>query len=120
MSRISVRCRNYRCQARRVLPKHPDEYFKFDRKNGYFVNKAPICGCGRNDYRVDKWRNLNELGVAGCLCAGYVHLTHRIWPHRMGLKYCWYRPDGSQRFEGDSDFHDSQMEEYSHNQRKEI
>ena len=116
---VRVRCSRKCCQKRRTLEKHPEEYFKFSRKLGAFVNKAPECeGCGNNNYRVDNWRHLNEIGVASCSCSGYVHLTKRIWPHRQGSKYCWFRKDGTQRMEGDSDFHDSQMEEYIYNQKR--
>jgi len=117
-----VRCSKEACKKRRVLPKQPEDYFKFDRRKGHFVNKAPACeGCGDNAYRIDLWKMKygRAIGDIQCNCSGYVHLTRKEWPHRRGSKYCWYRADGSQRFEGDSDFHDSQMEEYLHNQRKE-
>jgi len=42
-------------------------------------------------------------------------MTRRIFPHRIGSKYCWHRADGTLRQLGDSDFHDSQIEEQQHN-----
>lgn len=122
MRQIHVRCSHEKCKQRRLLPKHPEEYFRFDKRKGVFVNKAPPCaGCGDNKYRVDAWKIKygRNIGDVSCNCQGYVHLTRRIFPHRQGSKYCWHRVDGSQRFEGDGDFHDSQMEEFLFNQRKE-
>lgn len=114
MKQIHVRCSKEKCKKRRLLPKHPEEYFKFDRKKKHFVNHAPPCeNCGENKYRVDQWKIKygRNIGDVICNCSGYNHLTRRIFPHRQGSKYCWYRKDGSQRMEGDPDFRDSEMEE---------
>ncbi len=51
-------------------------------------------------------------GAQGCNCGGYVHLTKRIFPHRRGSLYCFFRIDGSERVEGDPDYRDSAYEEY--------
>ncbi len=118
--KVNVRCSKRNCQKRRILPKHPEEYFKFDRKLGEFVNRSPACeNCGNNTYRVDDWMNRRNTTVVKCMCNGYVHLTRRVWPHRQGSKYCYFRADGTQRMEGDDDFCDSRLEEYLYHQQKE-
>lgn len=99
--RYHVRCR--KCQGRRVLPKHPDDYKK----------EPPICrtvACKSKDYRVDKWmmeRNTSVHGpnALGCNCMGYPW-SGAGGVHRKGSKYCWYRVDGSPRYPGDPDFND--------------
>lgn len=90
MSRCHVRCR--KCGARRVLPRHPDEY----------LAKPAKCGCGAVSWRPDKWMNNRKTGLygMGCNCAGYWFM------HRRGSLYCWNRADGTQRHLGDPDFHD--------------
>ncbi len=54
--------------------------------------------------------NQRDTKKMSCNCAGYVHLTNRVWPHRIGSPYCWFRKDGSQRMEGDTDFKDALLE----------
>lgn len=111
MSRCHVRCKA--CDKRRVLKEKPECYFVWNKKLKHFINKAPACdGCGKNDYYISHWMNKRKSKHSNCSCKGYVHLTKRVWPHRIGSKYCWYRKDGSQRVEGDKDFHDSEYEEY--------
>lgn len=90
MARVHCRCR--KCGARRVLPKHPDEY----------VRKPANCACGACSWRPDKWMNTRKTGLngEGCLCSGYWFI------HRMGSRYCWRRKDGTDRLLGDPDFHD--------------
>lgn len=103
--RYHVRCR--RCQARRVLSKHPDEY-----------KIIPVCrsiGCGSTSYRVDTWmmnRNTSTIGqnALGCNCGGYPW-TGAGGVHRKGSTYCWYRKDGTPRYPGDSDFKDIRDED---------
>ena len=59
--RTNVRCR--KCQARKVLTKHPDEY-----------TRLPKCNtCGNKNYRV-VIREKQET----CNCSGY------WFPHRKG------------------------------------
>jgi hypothetical protein len=99
--RYHVRCR--KCQARRVLSKHPDAYAL-----------APVCrsiGCGSRAYRVDKWmmnRNTSATGLnaLGCNCGG-VPFSGGGNIHRKGTTYCWFRKDGSPRYPGDPDFKDA-------------
>lgn len=100
MSRCHTRCR--KCQARRVLARHPDLY-----------DRPPKCGnCGAQDYRVDGWMNSRNTRAAACTCNGYVVMTRRPpWPHRIGSPYCWHRKDGSVREPGDPDFRDYQLEQ---------
>ncbi len=45
-------------------------------------------------------------------------MTRKDWPHRIGSKYCWFRKDGTQRFEGDKDFCDFEMESYYNHQKE--
>ena len=105
MTRFNVRCK--KCDKRRVLPKHPDEY-----------SRPPKCsGCGHQEYSLSHWANRRDTKAESCNCAGYVHMTRRVWPHRRGSKYCWFRKDGSQRFEGDPDFNDTQIEEFNSQQK---
>ncbi len=99
MSRVHVRCRS--CETRRVLDKHPETYYRL-----------PACThCGAKDFRVDAWMNARDTKTVACNCAGYVHMTRREWPHRIGSPYCWYRKDGTQRMECDADFKDFQLEQ---------
>jgi hypothetical protein len=99
MSRCHVRCRA--CQARKVLRVTPDEYVRL-----------PKCGnCGAQNYRVDGWMNSRDTRKTACSCAGYIYMTRREWPHRQGSPYCWFRKDGTQRFEGDADYKDFQQEQ---------
>lgn len=94
MSRLHCRCR--KCRTRRVLPKHPDEYAR---------GRLPSCEvCGARDYHPDKWMNARDTSKTSCTCAGY------WFPHRKGSLFCWYRDDGSDRYPGDSDFMDRNME----------
>lgn len=98
--RYHVRCR--KCQARRVLSKHPDDYKIF-----------PVCrspGCGSVSYRIDKWmmeRNTSVHGpkALGCNCQGYPW-SGAGGVHQKGSKYCWFRRDGTPRYPGDPDFND--------------
>lgn len=109
MSRCHVRCRV--CQARKVLKMNPEQYYRFNVKRGEFVSRAPKCdSCGANDYRVDGWMNRRNTSATTCNCVGYVHMTRREWPHRIGSLYCWNRADGTQRMPGDADFKDFQLE----------
>lgn len=85
--RCHVRCRH--CEARRVLPRHPDNY----------TRQPPACrGCGRRDYRADRYMNTRRTVV--CECAGY------WFKHRRGSLFCWHRADGTDRLPGDQDFND--------------
>lgn len=92
MARYHVRCR--RCEARKVLRRHPDQY-----------EIQPKCGCGHRSYRVDAWMMKRDTRAMACTCAGYW-----FW-HRQGSLFCWKRADGSDRFPGDADFRDRWMEE---------
>jgi hypothetical protein len=90
VSRCHVRCR--KCEARRVLSKHPDQYARL-----------PVCsGCGARSWRADRWMNRRKTGLGisgmGCDCGGY------WFRHRKGSLYCWRRADGSERYPGDDDF----------------
>lgn len=79
----------------------PDEYARL-----------PKCiNCGAQQYRLDNWMNSRDTRKMACSCAGYVHMTRREWPHRIGSPYCWYRNDGTQRMPGDADFKDFQLEQ---------
>lgn len=99
MSRCHVRCR--KCQTRRVLRKQPA-----------LMLRLPKCRhCDAQDYRVDGWMNARDTKATACNCAGYIHLTRREWPHRIGSPYCWYRKDGTQRMQGDDDFKDARLEQ---------
>lgn len=81
-SRTHVRCR--KCEARRVLSRHPDRYARL----------APVCrtpGCGSRDYRADKWMNNRNTGARGsnaqgCNCGGY------WFTHRRGSPWCHDNP----------------------------
>lgn len=99
--RYHVRCR--KCQARRVLPKLPEHYIR-----------PPACLCGSKEYRVDHWMNKRDTKAMSCKCAGYVHLTGRVFPHRKGSPYCWFRADGSQRMPEDADYKDALQEMQTH------
>lgn len=69
---VWVRCSKAKCKARRVLPKHPDDYVRL-----------PKCkGCGGKKYLVVK-RNKQLT----CHCDGY------WFPHRDGSKWCKYNPN---------------------------
>src|SRR6185503_651664 len=94
MPRYHCRCR--RCETRRVLAKHPDEY-----------RRQPTCACGARDWRTDAWMNKRDTSARGmgCTCNGY-HFTHR-----RGSRYCWYRADGTDRMPGDPDFADRDLSE---------
>lgn len=86
MARWHTRCR--KCQTRRVLARHPDEYIR-----------QPACRvCGQRNYRVDQWMMKRNTFSQRCNCGGY------WFPHRMGSTHCWHRPDGSARLPGDNDF----------------
>lgn len=71
-----VRCS--RCEARRTLPRHPDEY----------VRLPPCRACGKAaGYRVDRWRMAHEVGQGApkpCQCGAY------SFPHRKGHGWCDY------------------------------
>jgi hypothetical protein len=92
-------CRCARCDARRVLSMKPDEYIR-----------VPKCICGHQRWYLSHWMNKRDTRSMACNCAGYVHVTNRVFPHRKGSKYCWFRKDGSQRMEGDADFKDVRLE----------
>lgn len=86
--RHHVRCR--KCETRRVLTRHPDEYYRL-----------PSCRvCGAKSYRVDRWMMKRNTHAQACTCGGY-----HFW-HRMGSLHCYYRADGTTRQPGDADFHD--------------
>lgn len=71
MRRWPCRCR--KCEARRTLAKHPDEYIR-----------PPRCACG-GTYRVDKFRKTVEHKRTACYCSAF------WWsgPHRRGSSpYC--------------------------------
>jgi hypothetical protein len=75
------------------------------------MTRLPKCAsCGAADYRVDGWMNRRDTRAMSCDCAGYVHLTGRIFPHRRGSPYCWFRKNGTQRQPGDDDFKDARLE----------
>lgn len=94
MVRFHVRCR--KCETRRVLPFHPDQYNSHD--------KAPKCRCcAERDYRLDAWMMRRNVRAMTCVCAGYW-----FW-HRRGSLYCWHRADGSTRTPGDPDFADRNL-----------
>ncbi len=111
MSRCHVRCRQ--CQARKVLKKHPEAYYRYSVAKGEFVSYAPACAnCGGRAYRADRWMNERDTRVTSCYCNGYVMLTRRTdWPHRIGSPYCCYRKDGTTRHYGDADFKDYELEQ---------
>lgn len=66
-------CRCRRCEARRRLPKHPDEYVR-----------PPRCrNCGARTWRVDRYRDDGrEQRGHTCRCEGY------SFPHFRGRGYC--------------------------------
>lgn len=83
-------CRCRRCETRRVLARHPDDY-----------TRLPACRvCGAKDYRVDAWMMKRNTRRMACTCGGY-----HFW-HRIGSLYCHHRADGSVRLPGDADFND--------------
>ncbi|AWM87347.1 hypothetical protein C4E04_11785 [Microvirga sp. 17 mud 1-3] len=92
MARYHCRCR--KCEARRVLPRHPDDYLR-----------PPRCACGAKSWRIDRWMNTRDTSMhgAGCNCSGY------WFTHRRGSKFCWYRKDGTARVPGDPDFSDREL-----------
>lgn len=53
--------------------------------------------------------NRRDTKAMSCDCAGYVHATGRVFPHRKGSKWCWYRANGTARVEGDPDFRDVRL-----------
>lgn len=73
---VACRCNRFVCQARRRLPKHPDEYVR-----------RPRCRrCGKGFYRPDPYRTAGKEHRKGCGCDGY------SFPHRRGSKYCFQNP----------------------------
>lgn len=93
--RYNVRCRNSKCQARGVLPKHPLDY-----------KRPVVCwSCGGRQWRIDKHRMREDHRAKGCTCAGYAWSAFGGL-HRKGSRLCWFRPDGTQRMPGDADFCD--------------
>lgn len=118
MARYHVRCRN--CQARRVLKREPAAYVRWNTKHLALVSTAPACGCGSKEYRVDRWMNERDTRAMSCDCAGYVHLTGRVFPHRKGSLYCWFRKDGTQRMPGDPDFKDALVEQLPADEQQQI
>lgn len=98
--RYNVRCKNYKCQARRVLTKHPDDY----------KIRLVCASCGDTRWRIDRHRMTQDHRREGCTCAGYQWSAFGGM-HRKGSKLCWYRADGTQRMPGDADFCDPRYEE---------
>lgn len=74
------RCRNYKCQSRRTLNKHPDNY-KIKRK----------CHCGAL-YRVDICRQTRSPSdnPPACNCNGAWRIIHRL-----GQVGCLYNKDNA-------------------------
>jgi hypothetical protein len=103
-----------------VLKRHPETYFKWSHAKLAMVSTAPACGCGGRDYRVDRWMNERDTRAMSCDCAGYVHKTGRVFPHRKGSLYCWFRNDGTQRMPGDEDFKDALVERLPAEERSAI
>lgn len=78
--RHHVRCRH--CEARRVLRRHPDAYYRL-----------PSCKvCGRRSYRVDRWMMQRDTWAAACKCGGYWFI------HRKGSLHCWYTAAGDDKY----------------------
>lgn len=69
-------CRCRRCDVRKTLPRHPDNYIR-----------VPKCFCGSDEWRVDYYRIHTEWGVKGCDCQGYE------FPHRRGGGWCLHNPE---------------------------
>lgn len=112
--RYHVRCK--KCEARQVFRVKPDEMYRWSVKQLAFVNKQPVCeSCGHNEYRLDTWMNSRDTRATACSCSGYMHMTRREWPHRIGSPYCWYRKNGTMRMHGDADFKDFQLEQLEGN-----
>lgn len=90
-----VRCSNRRCQARRTLNKHPDEYLRLPRCKtpGCFISQQRKGKPQR--YRIDTYRQTKERGQKApkpCTpgrggCNGY------HFPHRRGSLHCWHNPN---------------------------
>lgn len=79
-----VRCR--KCQARRTLPRYPDEYLR----------KPPRCrtaGCRSTSYRVDRYRDQVECGgkIKPCY-PGRGGCDGLAFPHRRGSLGCEHHP----------------------------
>lgn len=78
--RFHCRCR--KCDARRALPRHLDEY-----------HRKPHCRvCGSTDLRPDKWMNERNTKAMTCTCDGHGPGYHH--PHRRGSVWCYYQPSG--------------------------
>lgn len=86
-------CRCRRCDRRKLLPMHPDDY----------IRKRRCLWCG-GDYRVDKWMQNRWKTYVTCNCDGY------HFPHREGSKYCLFRKGSIRRLPGDADYHDVQAD----------
>lgn len=69
---MKTHCRCRKCSARKVLPKHPDEYLR-----------QPKCwSCGARDYRADRWMNNRNNKRQTC------HADCYHFPHRVGSLGC--------------------------------
>lgn len=76
-----VRCS--RCEARRTLARHPDEYIR-----------VPRCrSCGHNRYRVDRYRAKVERNRNLTCCPGRGACYGYSFPHRRGSGYCCHNPN---------------------------
>lgn len=90
-----------KCEMRHVFQHAPESYLR----------PKKCRQCKSDVFRVDKWMMGRDTHAAGCMCAGYPEMTAKNAPHRKGSLYCWYRKDGTQRYEGDSDFKDRYLED---------
>lgn len=104
MSRFHVRCRTWACKARRVLKKHPSQYYR--------QPKCESCGRTGEVWRVDRWMQERNTRLLGCTCAGYAWAGYMSGAmHRRGSLKCWYRADGTQRVPEDEDYYNEVNDE---------
>ncbi|MDR3427963.1 hypothetical protein [Silvimonas sp.] len=74
-------CRCRKCQARKKLARHPDNYLR-----------TPACPqCGNREWRVDRWMMRRDTRKQACTCEAY-----HYW-HRIGGGKCLYDKGGALR-----------------------
>lgn len=76
---MSTHCRCSHCNARRKLPKHPEEY-----------RLQPKCPCGARRWRMDSYRHRVELPQMRAKTGRYkvCHADCYHHPHRIGFGDC--------------------------------
>lgn len=83
-------CRCRKCQARKTLNRHPDNYIII-----------PRCFCGARDWRVDHYRMNKEYlkwRKEKCHCPGY------DFPHRKGGGWCFH--NSKRDFNDDNEYNE--------------